>query len=148
MDPERTESPPASEEIPSRRYLPYPDSRLSPRIMPLDLTSHKSRGIDSVQRCFQARLGELHREYLELLDQFNWNKLIYEARYGFEPAVGQSYHLYRTAEGHALSMIEPERWPGKPWIGTFRLRVDGQWEAVAVAPEFDLREWVERNGAH
>lgn len=126
----------------SSRYLPYPASTLSPRIMPVDLTSHKSRGIAAVQQFFQARLSEMGEEYLSLVDRFNWNKLIYEARYGFEPTVGQSYHLYQLADGHALSMIEPEKWPAKRWVGTFRLGADGQWEPQKVSREFDLRDWV------
>jgi len=140
--PDGSEVVPREEDVKSGRYLPYPNSTLSPRILPNDLTSHKSRGIATVEKFFQERLRELREEYLELVDQFNWNKLIYEARYGFEPLIGNCYHLYASADGYTLSMIEPEKWPGKRWIGSFRLQADGQWSAERLADDFDLREVV------
>ncbi len=125
------------------RFLPYPTSTLSPKILPNDLTTFKSRGVSQVHRQFQQKLVELHEEYRQLIDQFNWNKLIYEARFGFEPTLGQTYHLYDLSGVHTLSMIEPGQWPGKKWIGSFQLQVDGQWQPQELAEDFDVQDWVE-----
>ncbi len=117
----------------SARYLPYPASTQSPRILPTDLTTFKSRGIGKVERHFQQKLQEMHEQYLEMVDQFNWNKLVYEAKFGFEPTIGETYHLYELSEGTTLSMIPPEKWRSKKWIGSFRLNADGQWQLIERA---------------
>lgn len=128
---------------PSASFLPYPTSTLSPRILPNDLTTFKSRGISRVQKEFQQQLKELHEHYRELVDQFNWNKLIYEAKFGFEPLVGETYHLYELRGKRTLSMIAPEQWKGKKWIGSFRLNADGQWKMEDCVNDFSLQELIE-----
>jgi len=125
----------------SAAFLPYPPSRLAPRIVPQDLTSFKSRGIGRVERQLQQELVQLREKYLEVIDIFNWNKLIYEARFGFEPVIGEIYHLYEMEGHHVLSMVGPQEWHQR-WVGTFRLNADGRWEAHDVSPGFDLRKWV------
>ena len=85
---------------PSRAFLPYPASTLSPRIVPADLSSFKSRGISEVERDFQQKLAELREQYLKAIDHFNWNKLVYEADIRFEPVVGGVYHLYQIGRAH------------------------------------------------
>ena len=73
--------------------MPYPVSTLSPKIIPNDLSSFKSRGISEVERELQQKLTEIREEYLAAIDHFNWNKLIYEADINFEPIVVGSYFL-------------------------------------------------------
>ncbi len=122
-------------------FLPYPASRLAPRIVPQDLTSFKTRGIGRVERELQQELVELRERYLAVIDAFNWNKLIYESQISFEPVTGEIYHLYEMSEGRRLSMIGPREWRQK-WLGSFRLNADGRWQAEDVAPDFNLRVWV------
>lgn len=132
-----------SEPPPSGRFLPYPVSTLSPRILPTDLTNFKSRGAGQVQRHFNQRLEEMREAYIDLLDQFNWNKLVYESKFGFEPLTGETYHLYDLPSGRTLSMIQPQQWPGKRWIGSFRLGADGQWQLLEANEGFDLQDFVD-----
>ena len=138
------ENPPDSDlgqTAPRGNFLPYPASRLGAKIVPQDLTSFKSRGVSRVERVLQQELVELREKYLEVIDAFNWNKLIYEAKFGFEPVIGERYHLYEVEGKHHLSMIEPESWHQK-WIGSFRLNADGRWQVEKVAEDFDLRRWI------
>lgn len=133
----------ATEEItmsdtPSRAFLPYPTSTLSPRIVPTDLSSFKARGISEVERDLQQKLVELREQYLAAIDHFNWNKLVYEAQIQFEPVVGETYHLYQTGSRRMLSMIAPDEWP-MPHLATFRLNVDRQWQLVETAEGIDSR---------
>lgn len=132
---------PVSETVPGTAYLPYPASRLAPKIVPQDLTNFKSRGISRVERSLQQELVELREKYLQVIDAFNWNKLIYEAQFNFEPVCGEAYHLYEINQGRVLSMVPPDSW-NKRWLGTFRLNADGRWLAVETATDFDLRNWV------
>lgn len=127
---------------PSRAaYLPYPSSRLGAKIVPQDLTTFKSRGVTRVERELHQQLVELREQYLAVIDSFNWNKLVYESQFSFEPTIGESYHLYEIRGRHHLSMIAPEEW-NQRWIGSFRLNSDSRWEPVRISPEFDLREWT------
>ncbi|TDU81019.1 uncharacterized protein DUF2452 [Prosthecobacter fusiformis] len=126
---------------PRGNFLHYPSSRLGAKIIPQDLTNFKSRGVSRVERELQQELIELREKYLKVIDSFNWNKLIYEAHFGFEPVIGEVYHLYAVEGKHHLSMIEPESWHQK-WIGTFRLNADGRWQLEKVADDFDLRGWI------
>jgi hypothetical protein len=115
------------EAAPSRAFLPYPASTLSPRIVPNDLSTFKARGISQVERDLHQKLVELRESYVAAVEHFNWNKLIYEAELNFEPVVGQIYHLYEIRHRFTLSMIGPDEWPHRH-IGSFRLNVDRQWE--------------------
>jgi len=130
-----------SQTEPRGNYLPYPVSRLAAKIIPQDLTNFKSRGVSRVERELQQELVELRERYLRVIDAFNWNKLLYEARFGFEPVIGEMYHLYEVEGKHHLSMIEPESWHQR-WIGSFRLNADGRWQVEKISDEFDLRSFV------
>ncbi len=124
---------------PSRAFLPYPSSTLSPRIVPTDLSSFKSRGISEVERDLQQKLTEIRETYLRTIDHYNWNKLVYEAEIRFEPIVGGVYHLYETRSGRALSMISPEQWPQRH-LASLRLNVDRQWQLEATGAGINTRE--------
>ena len=131
----------AAPEGPRGSFMPYPVSRLAPRIVPQDLTSFKTRGISRVERALWQELVELRERYLKVIDAFNWNKVLYESHMGFEPVVGETYHLYDVGGRHQLSLIEPQKWHQK-WLGSFRLNADGRWQAEELAEDFDLRAWV------
>jgi hypothetical protein len=140
---------PTSDEIPelvskpSRAFMPYPVSTLSPPIVPTDLTSFKTRGISEVERDLQQKLTEIREQYLRAIDHFNWNKLVYEAEIRFEPIVGGVYHLYEMRDRRALSMISPDQWPQKH-LATVRLNVDRQWLIVETGKGVDAQVLFER----
>ncbi len=119
--------------------MPYPVSTLSPKIIPNDLSSFKSRGISEVERELQQKLTEIREEYLAAIDHFNWNKLIYEADINFEPIVGQVYHLYELRGRKLLSMISPKEWSHKH-LATVRLNVDRQWKMEETSSDVDSRD--------
>ncbi len=124
---------------PSAAFLPYPVSTLSPPIIPNDLSSFKSRGISQVERELRQKLEEIRESYLRTIDHFNWNKLVYEADIGFEPVVGESYHVYEVGGRRLLSMIAPDEWSEKH-LATVRLNVDRQWKIENIGPGVDNRE--------
>jgi hypothetical protein len=124
---------------PSPAFLPYPVSTLSPPIIPLDLTSFKSRGISEVERDLQQKLAEIRENYLRAIDHFNWNKLVYEAEIRFEPVIGEVYHLYDMGRRRALSMIGPEQWPHRH-LASLRLNYDRQWLVVKTGEGIHARD--------
>ena len=117
-------------------YLPYPTSTLSPKIIPNDLSTFKSRGVSQVERELQQKLIKIREEYIEVVDHYNWNKLVYESEINFEPVIGNIYHLYHLRGKNTLSMIGPnESFFGDSHLASFKLNIDKQWDLVEATVE-------------
>ncbi|PWJ95535.1 uncharacterized protein DUF2452 [Flavobacterium araucananum] len=107
--------------------LPYATSVGAPVIKADDLTGWKNMGINKVNKEFESKFRELKMQYQDLIEEFQWNELVYNARFSFEPIVGEIYHLYKDADGFDfLSLIGPKEW-NKEHIATFRLNSDKKW---------------------
>jgi len=107
--------------------LPYATSVGAPAIKAEDLAGWKSMGIHKVNKEFESKFNELRAQYQNLIEEFQWNELLYSARFSFEPIVGEIYHLYKDADGlNFLSLIAPKEW-NKEHVGTFRLSSDKKW---------------------
>ena len=66
-------------------------------------------------------------QFEKLMDEYQWNELVYSAKFSFEPVVGEIYHLYRGDDGvNFLSLIGPTEWK-KEHLGTFKLNSDKKW---------------------
>jgi hypothetical protein len=105
----------------------YPTNVGAPAFEPMKdnkLTAHKA------DTYFSSRLLELKDEYKELIEEYNWTKLVYEATYSFEPLPGEPYYLYEKEDKSIfLSLIGPTEWE-QCYIGTFKLLNSGKWEKV------------------
>jgi len=107
--------------------LPYATNVGAPLIKIDDLVSWKSRGISNVNKEFENKFNELKMQYQNLIEEFEWNELVYSSRFSFEPVIGEVYHLYRGYDGiNFLSLISPNEW-NKEHIGTFKLNSDKKW---------------------
>jgi hypothetical protein len=111
-------------------FLPYSTSVGAPIIRVDDIVSWKSRGITNVNKEFENKFKELKNQYESLMQEFEWNELVYNAKFAFEPVIGEIYHLYVSEEGNNfLSLISPHEW-NKVHIGTFKLNSDKKWIAL------------------
>lgn len=107
--------------------LPYSTSVGAPAIKMDDVVSWKSRGINNVNKEFENKFNELKMQYQNLMQEYEWNEIVYGARFSFEPVVGEIYHLYQGDDGiNFLSLISPTEW-NKEHIGTFKLNSDKKW---------------------
>jgi hypothetical protein len=107
--------------------LPYATSVGAPMIKVDDVVAWKSRGVHAVNKEFQAKFNQLKLQYESLLQEFEWNELVYNAKFSFEPVIGEIYHLYASNDGsHFLSLIGPTEWK-REYIGTFQLNSDKKW---------------------
>jgi hypothetical protein len=107
--------------------LPYATNVGAPFIKIDELVSCKSRGISNVNKEFENKFNELKMQYQNLIEEFEWNELVYSSRFSFEPVIGEVYHLYRGDDGiNFLSLISPNEW-NKEHIGTFKLNSDKKW---------------------
>jgi hypothetical protein len=107
--------------------LPYATNVGAPVIRMDDVVSWKSRGISTVNKEFENKFNELRTQYQNLMEEYEWNELVYNSKFSFEPVIGEIYHLYRDAAGmNFLSLIGPQEW-NKEHIGTFKLNSDKKW---------------------
>jgi len=79
--------------------LTYSTNVGAPSIQIDDVTSWKRRGIAAVNKQFENKFNELKFEYENLIKEFEWNELIYNAKFSFEPVMGEIYHLYKGNDG-------------------------------------------------
>lgn len=107
--------------------LPYATSVGAPVITTDDVVAWKSRGIHSVIKEFENKFQELQSAYQKLMDDYKWNELVYNAKFSFEPVIGETYHIYLGDDGiEFLSLIAPNEW-NKEFIASFKLNSDKKW---------------------
>lgn len=110
------------------RELTYGSNIGAPAINRGEVDTWKQNKVKEVNDQFKAKYDELKKEAEKLVNEYNWNELIYsKAQYNFQPAVGQVYHLYiRKDESMFLSLIEPTSW-NENHIASFRLDSNSKW---------------------
>ena len=107
---------------------PYGTSASSPVIKPLNTASWKNDGIQRVNKQFKSKFDEVKQQYEELMQKFQYNDLVYNAKFSFEPNIGETYHLYKNKKDESfLSIIAPEQCSFE-FLGSFRLNSDKMWE--------------------
>jgi hypothetical protein len=108
-------------------FLPYATSVSAPIIKVDDVAAWKGRGVRNVNKEFENKFYELKLQYESLMEEFQWNEIVYNSKFSFEPIIGEIYHLYSNGEGgYFLSLIPPYEW-NKEHIGTFKLNSDKKW---------------------
>ena len=107
---------------------PYATSVGAPVITTTDSVAWKNRSIAKVNHKLEARYMELKAEYEKMMQEFEYNKLIFDAKFTFEPIIGEVYHLYKRENGETfLSIIAPEQCDFNS-LGSFYLNADQIWE--------------------
>tara|TARA_R100001369_G_scaffold36196_1_gene61522 strand:- start:16286 stop:16687 length:402 start_codon:yes stop_codon:yes gene_type:complete len=109
---------------------PYATSVGAPVITTQDTITWKNRSINKINHKVAAKYLELKREYDKMMQEFEYNKLIFNAKFTFEPIIGEVYHLYKRDDGQSfLSIIAPEQCNFNP-LGSFYLNADQIWEKI------------------
>lgn len=110
--------------------LPYGSNISAPAIRVEDTTAWKSINSIKVNHQLQTKFNELKEEYKKLVEEYKWNELVYNAKFAFEPIIGQTYHLYIGRDGNIfLSMIEPNQWKYE-CVGSFILDSNNKWNKI------------------
>jgi hypothetical protein len=111
--------------------LDYATSVGAPVIKMDQVVSWKSRGIQNVNKEFESKFNELKLEYQKLMEEYKWNDIVYNAKFSFEPVIGEIYHMYLGEDNlHFLSLISPQEW-NKKYVATFKLNSDKKWIVIA-----------------
>lgn len=80
----------------------------------------------------------LARQAQEIRKRKELSMVIYDAKLGFKPQIGQTYHLYEKRNGeHVLSLVSPNDWGGgagpfKQFLATVRLLADHTWVETSL----------------
>lgn len=107
--------------------LPYASNVSAPAIRTEDIDAWKRRGVNKVNKQLSTKFEELKEEYRRLVQEFQWNELVYTAKFAYEPVIGETYHLYVGNNGAPfLSLIGPNEW-NREHIGSFRLDSNQKW---------------------
>ena len=110
--------------------IPYATSASSPVIKPLNTATWRNDGVDRVNKQFKSKFDELKKEYEAMMVQFEYNDLVYNAKFNFEPIIGEVYYLYNDKnEESFLSIIQPEQCNFN-YLGSFRLNSQKMWEKL------------------
>ena len=111
--------------------LPYGSNVGAPAIQPTNISSWKNQRTSSVNKYFGARHDEIKEEYRKLMEEYEWNQLVYTSKCSFQPVVGHTYYLYQHDDGYLwLSLISPNQWKQKIFVGAFKLTSNDKWERV------------------
>jgi len=112
---------------------PYGTSASSTVIKPLNTATWRNDGVQRVNKQFKSKFDEVRKEYEELMQKFQYNDLVYNSKFNFEPNIGEVYHLYNNRKEESfLSIIAPEQC-NFHHLGSFRLNTDKMWEKLAAA---------------
>ena len=110
--------------------LPYGSNVSAPSIHLEDISNWKKISVNKVNHQIKSKYDKLKDEFDQMMQQFEYNKLVYSATYNFEPVVGEIYHLYKRENDETfLSMIAPHQCNFNH-IGSFRLNYDRMWLKV------------------
>lgn len=109
---------------------PYATNVGAPAIQVTDNSSWKSRNVNKANKQIKAKYLELKAAYEKMMLELEYNTLVYNARYTFEPIIGETYHLYRDKnEAPFLSIIDPHSCNFNH-IGSFQLNSELIWKKV------------------
>ncbi|MEM9077875.1 MAG: DUF2452 domain-containing protein [Bacteroidota bacterium] len=109
---------------------PYATSLSSPKIQSNNLSPWKNSNIRKVNSSLKAEFDEVKEQYQQLMERYEYNNLVYAAKFSFQPIVGETYHLYRNKNSEAfLSILAPNECNFEH-LGSFRLGSDHIWEKL------------------
>jgi len=113
-----------------QKELTYGSNVGAPAIKMEDVGGWKQTQANIANKQFKSRYDELKTEFQKLIDEVNWNDLVYTSNYSFIPVMGEIYHLYiKNDDSMFLSLISPNQWKQKH-IGSFRLGSTQKWIKV------------------
>ena len=115
-----------------KSLLKYAGEISSPVIKQDDIKKWESDAVKTVNDHFSQKFSEIKKEYSKLIEEFQWNDLVYKSNYSFKPIQGKTYHLYQKDDAKKslfLSLIGHSEWE-MLFIGSFKLLSNNKWEKI------------------
>lgn len=114
------------------KELTYGSNVGAPAIKMDDVVGWKQTQANIVNKQFKSKYEELKEEFKKLIDEVNWNEMVYQSNYSFLPVMGETYHLYiKKDDTMFLSLISPSEW-NQNYIGSFKLDSTQKWNKVDI----------------
>jgi hypothetical protein len=123
--------------------MPYAASAAGVAIRPTKEGVIKHKALWAMEEQTNMQLDQI-KQQIELLakqaqeirKRKELSLMIYEAKLGFKPQIGHTYHLYEKNDGnHMLSLVSPQEWGGhgpfKQFISSVRLLADHTWVEIS-----------------
>ncbi|WP_339654387.1 DUF2452 domain-containing protein [uncultured Maribacter sp.] len=108
----------------------YATSVGAPVITTTDTIAWKNGSIYKINHKVETKYLELKGEYEKVLQEFEYNKLLLNAKFTFEPILGEVYHWYKREKVESfLSIIAPEQLSFNA-LGSFYLNTDQIWKKI------------------
>ena len=100
-----------------------------------EIDNWKEQQAPQLKNYFDKRIEEIKTLYDDLLENYKWNKIIYESKIMFTPVVGKEYYLYQNKAGKKfMSLIGPNDWNNKSsnltYIGSFNQDSQQRWNPI------------------
>lgn len=109
---------------------PFASNLGAPQITVSDSLSWKQSQMHAVNKQLKAKYEELKSAYDAMVDNYEYNQLLFNAKFNIEPIVGEIYHLYKNSKQESfLSIIEPQACNFE-YLGSFKLSSEKLWEKV------------------
>ena len=109
---------------------PYGTNASAPAIKPLNTATWRNDGVDKVNKQLKSKFEEIKKAYQDLMTQFEYNDLVYNAKFSFEPIVGETYFLYNNKNQEPFLSIIPPNQCNFEHLGSFRLNSQKMWEKI------------------
>lgn len=109
---------------------PYGTNASAPAIKPLNTATWRNDGVDKVNKQLKSKFEEIKKAYQDLMTQFEYNDLVYNAKFSFEPIVGETYFLYNNKKQEPFLSIIPPNQCNFEHLGSFRLNSQKMWEKI------------------
>ncbi|MEO5683582.1 MAG: DUF2452 domain-containing protein [Chitinophagaceae bacterium] len=123
--------------------LPYASSASGALIKPTEGGIIRHKALSAMEEQTNMQLDQIRRQ-IELLAlqaqeiqaRKELSAIIYDAKLGFQPVIGQVYYLYeKKDDAHLVSMISPKEWGGgagpyKKFLAAVKLLADHTWQEV------------------
>lgn len=114
---------------------PYGTSASAPAIKPLNTATWRNDGVQRVNKKIKSEFDEVKKQYEKLLEKFHYNDLVYNAKFSFEPNIGEEYYLYKNKQQENFLSIIPPTQCNFDYIASFRLNSDKMWEKLVTSNE-------------
>jgi hypothetical protein len=122
-------------------FRPYATSVGAPQIKMPNNGSWKNSQIYKANKHLKAKYEALKAEYEALMRVLEYNELITNAKFSFEPIIGEIYHLYNNIKNEPfLSIITPDTCDFEH-LGSFRLTSDYLWEKIDASSESKINPY-------
>ncbi|MDG1803746.1 DUF2452 domain-containing protein [Flavicella sp.] len=108
-------------------YKEYGTNVSAPSISIPNTVSWKQNNLQTANAQLKAKYKELDEMLREFKQSFSDNQMLYNAKFNFEPIVGDNYHLYKNKKGESfLSILSPKEC-NFDFIGSYVLNSDKLW---------------------